>query len=115
MIRQWNRSDVPDSIVGWFPARRRRLLDVRLNLLACLRHGPLLARRLHSLQRELQPLPPELGACDDLLNILEHMWIANLLPQLFEEGMNLCEHEEHFPAHSRLDEQLFVQRPLQDE
>src|SRR5580658_8776669 len=94
---------------------RRRPDDVRLNLLACLRHGPLLARRLHSLQRELQPLPPELGTCDDLLNILEHMRIANLLPQLFEEGMNLCEHEEHFPAHSRLDEQLFVQRPLQDE
>jgi hypothetical protein len=80
-----------------------------------LRYGPLLADRVDSLQREFQPLPPELGTGDDLLNILEHMRIADLFPQLFKKGMNFCEYEEHFPAHSRLDEQLLAQCPVQHE
>src|SRR5208282_6738676 len=81
----------------------------RFTCLACPCRGPLLTHGFQSLERELQPLTSKLGAGDDFFDVAEHLRVAHLFPQLFQERIDLGEHKHHLPADCRLDEQVLTQ------
>lgn len=70
---------------------------------------------LHAFQHELKALSAELGTVDHFFDGTEHLRIAGFFSQFFQKWMNLCKHDEHFSADGWLQEQIGIQRALQNE
>src|ERR1035438_6191945 len=81
--------------------------------LAGLTLGSPLAHHLDALEHELQAILAPLRVGDDFLDVVKHLGIADLLAQLFQEGMDLRENDKHLSAERGLQEQVFVQYALE--